>query len=58
MTVQITKGIIVVLHGQDTLFTVDTEWCEETLTCKLSINDEVLPLWRISQRAIGKLMFG
>ena len=39
----------------DLMFRVEPKWNGET--CDLCVGGEVLPLWRISQKAIGDLLF-
>ena len=55
-------GIVIVTVENEgrlpTTMKVSHAWDAKTATCQLTVDDEPLKLWEISQRALGPLFFG
>ena len=46
-----------VSRNEDTMFEIERAWNSETFICDLLIDGKACSLWRISQKAIGDLLF-
>ena len=55
--VRLAEDVIVATYGRENRIEVITRWNEVTLTCDFLIDDEVLPLSRISQKILGDFLF-
>ncbi len=58
VNVEMNGATIRVWRHQECQFEIKQDWNEATLTCDLKVEEEILSVWQISQKAIGGLLFG